>query len=182
MKCWARERKPKPKIKKQRISPLLLSGWYPPPGTLPNSNLLERGLGSDALRAGGADADDSIRDRAEVAHAGLVGSQRVGVRRVGGSRRAGDVGQNERIAALVPEESVVSIRQAPVEVGGGALVPKRPGGGKALPSGRRVMKSARVMVRIDATADDSLPPYARVAGRMAIAAMIKMIATTTEVR
>jgi hypothetical protein len=27
-----------PKIKKQRISPLLLSGLYPPPGTLPNPN------------------------------------------------------------------------------------------------------------------------------------------------
>src|ERR1039458_4147226 len=64
-----------PTTKKQRISPLLLSGWYPPPGTLPNPNLLQRGFGSGASggRSGGS-SHHSIRDRAEPAHARSVHS------------------------------------------------------------------------------------------------------------
>src|ERR1700686_2252484 len=90
------------KIKKQRISPLLLSGLYPPPGTLPNPNLLQRGFGSGAggERTGGV-AHHSIRDRAEGAHARGVLSLRVCVRYIGRGRGAARGRRSERIAALV---------------------------------------------------------------------------------
>src|ERR1700674_53658 len=90
-----------PQIKKQRISPLLLSGLYPPPGTLPNPSLLERGLGSGASgERSGAVAHHSIRDRAEGAYARSVGSDRRRDGLVGGGRSAGYARQQEGIAAL----------------------------------------------------------------------------------
>src|SRR3977135_1929019 len=78
------------KIKKSRISSLLLSGLYPPPGTLPNPTLLERGSGSSASgECSGAVAHHSIRDRAEGAYARGVGSDRRRDRLIGGGRSAG---------------------------------------------------------------------------------------------
>src|ERR1700730_3057339 len=62
-----------PQIKKQRISPLLLSGLYPPPGTLPNPSLLQREFASGAggERSRGV-AHHSICGRAESTHARRV--------------------------------------------------------------------------------------------------------------
>src|ERR1700674_3784980 len=78
-----------PQIKKQRISPLLLSGLYPPPGTLPNPNLLERGLGSGASgERSSAVAHHSIRDRAEGTYARSVGRDRRRKGLIGGGRGA----------------------------------------------------------------------------------------------
>src|ERR1035437_1432661 len=91
-----------PTTKKQRISPLLLSGLYPPPGTLPNPNLLQRGLGSGAGgdRRGGV-AHYAIRDCAEGAHARSVLSHRVCLNREAGGRDGATRGRRaERIAAL----------------------------------------------------------------------------------
>src|SRR6267143_5396986 len=91
----------RPTIKKQRISPLLLSGLYPPPGTLPNLTLLERGLGSGASgERSGAVAHHSIRDRAEGAYARSVGSDRRRHSLVGGGRSAGYANNREGVAAL----------------------------------------------------------------------------------
>src|ERR1019366_2801750 len=83
--------------KKQRISPLLLSGLYPPPGTLPNPNLLQRGFGSGAgADPSGNGAHHSIRDRAEGAHARGVRSHWVCPRSIAARRARG----GEGIAAL----------------------------------------------------------------------------------
>src|ERR1700736_7021618 len=88
-------------IKKQRISPLLLSGLYPPPGTLPNPTLLERGFGSSASgERSGAVAHDSIRDRAEGAYARGVGSDRRRDRLIGGGGCAGYARDHKGVAAL----------------------------------------------------------------------------------
>src|SRR6266404_9401088 len=98
---YSANKKTPPQIKKQRISPLLLSGLYPPPGTLPNLTLLERGLGSGASgERSGAVAHHSIRDRAEGAYARSVSSDRRRDRLIGGGRSAGYARQREGIAAL----------------------------------------------------------------------------------
>src|SRR5208282_4495130 len=92
------DRKTSHNSKKQRISPLLLSGLYPPPGTLPNPNLFQRGLGSGAGadRPGGDVAHHGIRDRAEGAHARTIRSHRGCIRIIA----AGRARSTEVIAAL----------------------------------------------------------------------------------
>src|ERR1700730_2960795 len=88
------------KIKKQRISPLLLSGLYPPPGTLPNRNLLQGGFGSSA---GGecsrGVAHDGISNRAEGTYTSRVLGKRVSVRNVVGRWCAASA-HDEGVAAL----------------------------------------------------------------------------------
>src|SRR5271155_686502 len=86
------------KTKKQRISPLLLVGLYPPPGILPKTKLLKRGFGSDAARDGrGAGlAHNRILDRAERVHTRAVRGDRVAVYVVA----AREAGRLKRVAAL----------------------------------------------------------------------------------
>src|SRR5208282_6926683 len=92
------DRKTSHNSKKQRISPLLLSGLYPPPGTLPNPILLKRGFGSVAGgdRRGAGLAHDCVLNRAERVHARLVGADRVSPRCIA----TGVASNLERIAAL----------------------------------------------------------------------------------
>src|SRR6266446_108606 len=98
---YSANKKTPPQIKKQRISPLLLSGLYPPPGTLPNLTLLERGLGSSASgECSSAVAHHSIRDPTEGAYARSVSSERRRDRLIGGGRCAGYAHHGERIATI----------------------------------------------------------------------------------
>jgi len=166
------------KIKKQRISPLLLSGWYLP-RYFANSTYWS-GVSVPTHCRRRADADDSIRDRAEVSARRLVGSQRVGVAS-SGSRRAGDVGRTKRIAAL-GTRGERGIDQASAGRSRGAqLVPESAPRVAAKPPSRRtsLRNLRRVDGAIDALRTIHWPQYARVAGSgWHIAAMIKMIATT----
>src|SRR5208282_5324537 len=84
--------------KKQRISPLLFSGLYPPPGTLPNPNLLQRGLSSGAGgdRNAGDLAHYRILNRAEGVHARTILAHRACPRGIATGRAR----HRERIAAL----------------------------------------------------------------------------------
>src|SRR5260370_23011857 len=88
-----------PKIQKSRGFLLcFFSGWYPPPGTLPNSNLLKRGFGSGAGggRSGAGLAHDCVLNRTERVHARAVQGDRVSVRKIA----AGCTRRSERITTL----------------------------------------------------------------------------------
>ncbi len=92
------------KIKKAEDFSSAFSRWYPPPGTLPKTNLLQGVLRVVAGAHGDSSAvvaNHSIRERAEVADTGLVRSQRGCNHLIGGRRATSDTAESERITALV---------------------------------------------------------------------------------